>query len=219
MDYSNVNLQVRKLQRWEKALRRNQLLTKRSYSRAKTSFQHVLTKKSTHQQPCDKSPADVVLFLRGYERLNERIDKTCIRYKRTYSLYNKSFEFVSLAAHHVIKHELSTVFAKLNVLLPHIVDRITIQALTYSTEIVNQRREENKEAHEEMLIAEMARNRHKEKYDMYMDLASKNEDVKMAVLSFYKDLMIRRRKRLHKVERLLRYIQHKMWKARNPKAN
>ena len=217
MDNSNAYIQLSALHRREKTLTWDCRLADNSYMRAKYSVGRVLETEPSLPNFFEISPADVVAFLDRYERINQEVDRAWARYEQTRSLLYDSLQFLTPHVRHVITHELSYAFAKRNAVVPNIVNQITNEALKYSALIANQRLEDCKEAFRLMLSTQLKTNYESPTRDLYLAIASNDNDMKMAIFSYCDEWMIRRRKQKNRLQGMLRYIQHKIWKARNQK--
>ena len=106
MASQGISPHVQKLRHRWKAVRRLHYLATLSYERARMIHSTVLHGKTIIPPPCDRSPAQIIAFLKSFEKLDKCLDEAKLRYEQAVKKFAKSWECIGPDVDHAIVQEL-----------------------------------------------------------------------------------------------------------------
>lgn len=218
MDQWNSTAHIGQLRNYRNKISKLRVLAFLSYQRVKDTYDFV-HQGEPYATPVvdDKTPGEIEAFLRAFEQLEIQFDNARISYNSARTQHLKITHCISNYVRSVMVQELTSTFAKMNAIVPIIVNTIADQAINSSRQMWIALREEVQITYHAYRDVRKSRSSLVNEQKKCLDIACTNPVVQEAVLWYIDEWVMRLRTKIHKYDRILRTVKHQLWKIRSYK--
>ena len=189
-------------------------LTNMRYERAKSLEFSVRHSRPWYPVDDNLTLDQIVTFIKNYDRREHRIDHARLRSRKAQARFEKTWNLITYDLPELIEEKLSTIFTHHGRFVPHLIERIAVHVSKYPPALLEETYQATIRSNNELLVQVRSTQRITEDYIHDLHIAQINNEIKQDVLNYCDIRKIILKRRIRKIEGLLRSVEHRLWKAK-----